>query len=59
MTKPEVRKYVAPRAVRLGDAKTGGMVCTNGRTGNGDFCQSGFGVSPNNVCRTGLLVSGK
>jgi hypothetical protein len=58
MEKSDVRKYDAPRAVRLGDAKTGGMVCTNGRSGNGDFCESGFAVSPNNVCRTGLLVRG-
>jgi hypothetical protein len=49
--------YETPRAVKLGDAKTGSLWCTNGRTGTGTVCQSnGFAISPHNVCANGLLV---
>ena len=49
-------KYDAPRAVRLGDAKTAKMDCVNGPTGTPDVCQSGFDVRPVNVCATGSQV---
>jgi hypothetical protein len=55
MEKSDVRKYDAPRAVRLSDARTGAMKCTNGRAGNADVCESGFAADVP-VCLNGLLV---
>jgi hypothetical protein len=56
MGKSEVRRYEAPRAVRLSDAKTGALHCINGRSGNRDLCESGFEVQSQNTCANGLLV---
>ena len=56
MTKSDVRKYDAPRAVRLSDAKTGSLHCVNGRAGTRDLCESGFEVQAHNTCSTGLNV---
>jgi hypothetical protein len=53
MKKP---KYEAPRAVKLSDAKTAGLSCTNGRTGNMEYCLTGFGAGQHNICANGLLV---
>ena len=55
MAKSDVRKYDAPRAVRLSDAKTASLRCTNGRSGTADKCESGFSVNPAQ-CLTGLIV---
>ena len=49
-------KYEAPRAVRLSDATTASLVCTNGPSGTQDVCRSGFSVSGNYVCATGTGV---
>jgi hypothetical protein len=56
MAKSEVRKYAAPRAVRLSDTKTASLHCVNGRSGTRDLCESGFEVQSQNTCENGLLV---
>jgi len=51
-----MKKYEAPRAVRLSDASTASLVCVNGPAGTADVCNTGFSVSPQNVCATGSGV---
>jgi hypothetical protein len=52
-----MKKYEAPRAVRLSDANTASLVCVNGPSGTADVCNTGFAVSPQNVCSSGGQVT--
>lgn len=51
-----MKKYEAPRAVRLSDANTASLVCVDGPSGTADVCNTGFAVSPQNVCSAGTSV---
>ena len=52
-----MKKYEAPRAVRLSDANTASLVCLNGPYGTADVCNTGFAVDPGNVCSSGANVT--
>ena len=49
----DVSKYEAPHAVRLSDAKTASLVCTDGPNGD-NTCISGATVGP--ACASGSNV---
>jgi|GEM_PF-5970673 len=51
-----MKKYEAPRAVRLSDANTASLACVSGPQGTGDLCISGLTPSDANRCSTGTSV---
>jgi hypothetical protein len=53
-----MKKYEAPRAVRLSDANTASMECYNGPTGTRNICQSGITPDDRFICRDGSSVQG-
>jgi len=52
-----MKKYEAPRAVRLSDANTASLQCIAGPTGTNDLCQSGLTPSEIRRCNPGSNVS--
>ena len=52
-----MKKYEAPRAVRLSDANTARLECKNGPTGTADLCASGLTPVDQRRCNTGSSVS--
>ena len=51
-----MKKYEAPRAMRLADAATGEFACTNGTNGNIDYCNPTGGLPNVNLCSSGSSV---
>ncbi len=52
-----MKKYEAPRAVRLADAATGEFECANGTQGNINYCNPTGSVPNVNLCATGQSVA--
>ena len=51
-----MKKYEAPRAVRLADSATAQFQCVNGPHGNAEICDTGSGVG-GNQCWNGDFVA--
>ena len=51
-----MKKYEAPRAVRLADAATGEFECAIGTRGNINYCNPTGGIPLVNLCSTGSSV---
>jgi len=51
-----MKKYEAPRAVRLADSATAQFQCVNGPHGNSELCETGAAVGGNR-CWAGAFVA--
>jgi len=52
-----MKKYEAPRAARLSDAKTASLECKDGPSGTADICQSGLDPVDFRRCNQGSAVT--